>query len=110
MTVDDLISIQVDGKDVAKENYIAETGSIIITFKKSYLDSLNVGRHKVIFNTKQGVAKAELVVKAESQVNAGDKLNKGNAAKTGDATGLETLTGLLMIATGMYLYLRKRKN
>ena len=110
LTVDDLISIQVDGKDVAKENYIAETGSIIITFKKSYLDSLNVGRHKVIFNTKQGVAKAELVVKAESQVNAGDKLNKGNAAKTGDATGLETLTGLLMIATGMYLYLRKRKN
>ena len=108
LTVDDLISIQVDGKYVSRENYVAETGSIVITFNKSYMDSLSVGRHEVKFNTTKGIAKAEIVVKEKSQTNSNSNMSNEKTAKTGDATDLMSIAGIFAIAAGACMYLRKR--
>lgn len=108
LTVDDLISIQVDGKYVSRENYVAETGSIVITFNKSYMDSLSVGRHEVKFNTTKGIAKAEIVVKEKSQTNSNSNMSNEKTAKTGDATDLMSIAGIFAIAAGAFMYLRKR--
>ncbi len=37
--------IQVDSRDVDKSNYEAKEGSVVITLKASYLETLNVGDH-----------------------------------------------------------------
>lgn len=39
--------IQVDGKDVAASNYTAESGSVIVKLKPSYLETLSVGEHTI---------------------------------------------------------------
>ena len=108
MTVDDLNGVQIDGKDVERGNYVAENGSIVITFKQSYVDTLSLGSHDIAFNTKKGIAKAELVVKEKSQTNSNNNMSNGNTAKTGDATDLMSLAGIFAIAAGAYMYLRKR--
>lgn len=44
-TFEKFVGIQVDGADVDAENYTAVKGSLIITLKKEYLDTLAVGMH-----------------------------------------------------------------
>ena len=39
--------IQVDGKDVAADKYTAKSGSVIVTLKADYLETLSVGEHKI---------------------------------------------------------------
>ena len=109
LTVDDLNGVQIDGKDVEKENYVAENGSIKITFKKSYVDTLSLGSHDITFNTKKGIAKAELVIKDKSQVNSNSGMDKGNTAKTGDNTNFTGFAGLLIATMGIYVSVKRRK-
>ena len=109
LTVDDLNGVQIDGKDVEKGNYVAENGSIKITFKKSYVDTLSLGSHDITFNTKKGIAKAELVIKDKSQVNSNSGMDKGNTAKTGDNTNFAGFAGLLIATMGIYVSVKRRK-
>ena len=61
--------VYIDGKLVDKDNYTSESGSTIITLKRSYLETLNVGEHKLKVAFKDGaevetkfeVAKAPIV-------------------------------------------------
>lgn len=54
--------VYIDEKLVDKDNYTSESGSTIITLKQSYLETLNVGEHKIKVAFKDG---AEVETKFE---------------------------------------------
>ena len=45
--LDDLAGVKMDGKEVDKANYTLKEGSIIVTFKAEYLETLSAGEHIV---------------------------------------------------------------
>ena len=45
--LDDLIGVNMDGKEVDESNYTLKEGSTIVTFKAEYLETLSVGEHTV---------------------------------------------------------------
>ena len=110
LKVEDLKGVLVDGQLINKTNYDVRQGSIIVTFKKSYVDSLKPGKHDVIFDTTKGTAKAELVVKDKAQLNVTTNSNSENTpAKTGDTSAL-TMYAIIALAAigGTYAILRRR--
>ena len=72
--------VYIDGKLVDKDNYTSESGSTIITLKQSYLETLNVGEHKLKVAFKDGaevetkfeVAKAP-VVETNTEITSNPK-------------------------------------
>ena len=72
--------VYIDGKLVDKDNYTSESGSTIITLKRSYLETLNVGEHKLKVAFKDGaevetkfeVAKAP-VVETNTEITSNPK-------------------------------------
>ena len=57
--------VYIDGSIIDQGNYVAESGSTIISLKKAYVDTLSVGTHTIIvLFADQGVASAEFSVVA----------------------------------------------
>lgn len=108
--IEDLESVYLDGKLVSASNYDVRKGSIIVSFKKAYVDSLKPGTHKITFNTTKGVGKAELVVKQKTQMSATTIKTAKTHPNTGDNGMLYVYAlELLMAASGM-LILNARRN
>ena len=60
----------VDGQAVDKANaYTLRSGSIIISFKKAYLDSLKTGEHEIAISTGKGNLNARIIIR-EDEVSA----------------------------------------
>ncbi len=55
--------VQIDGTAVAVNNYNKSSGSVIIDFKPSYLETLSEGTHTVKATFEDGSATAELIIK-----------------------------------------------
>ena len=110
LKVTDLESVLLDGKLVDPSNYDVRQGSIIVTFKKPYLDSLKAGKHEVTFNTTKGIAKAELVIKdkTKSQITADN--NKKGLTNTGDASGAVVYSLIIITALGAGYVIARKKN
>ena len=54
--------VQVDGKTIAAENYIAEAGSIEVYLKAAYLKTLKDGRHTVTILSSEGNVSIEFTI------------------------------------------------
>ena len=109
-------------------NYDVRNGSIIVTFKKTYVDTLSAGTHKITFKTSKGDAEAELVVKQKDSASSepgqkddGNKTGKTtvekdtvkakDTAKTGDTTNALGYAGLTIAALGAgYVIIRRKKS
>lgn len=66
----DSIKVMVDGQAVDKANtYTLRSGSIIISFKKAYLDSLKTGEHEIAISTGKGNLNARIIIR-EDEVSA----------------------------------------
>lgn len=63
---DDLV--YVDGKLVDKNNYSSESGSIIITLKQSYVETLNVGEHTLKVALKDGAEVETKILVAKTPI------------------------------------------
>ena len=110
LSVDDLESVLLDGQIVDRINYNVRKGSIIVSLKKSYVDSLKPGTHKLTFNTTKGIAYAELVVKQKGEKSVNTDKNKKNPIRTGD--NKENIIGILimmLIAGAMAEELMRRR-
>ncbi len=122
----DLQDVILDGKSVDKSYYEVKNGSIIVTLKKNYVDSLSTGAHKITFKTSKGDAKAELVVKqqdsASSEAGQKDDASKGGTTtakdtvkdkgtgKTGDTENPLGYAGLTIVALGAgYVVIRRKR-
>lgn len=66
---DKLTKVCVDGKELSASDYTTEKGSIILTLKKSYMDTLAVGKHTLNAETKDGNVEMEFTVKDESDAD-----------------------------------------
>ena len=94
--------VQVDGKTVAAENYIAEAnGGIEVYLKAAYLKALKAGKHTVTILSSEGNVSMEFTI---GGVNT--------SAATGDSSNLPLWSALLLASTltlaGAVHYKRKR--
>lgn len=69
-------SIEIDGKTIAESNYIANSGSTIITLKSSYLQTLSTGEHTITVVFTDNEASGNFTIqKATSIPFTGDTFN-----------------------------------
>ncbi|MCF0229678.1 MAG: InlB B-repeat-containing protein [Parasporobacterium sp.] len=111
------MGVQVDGADLAADNYTAVSGSTILTLKKSYTDTLSVGTHKVKLLYNDASVETDLIVKAapvDPVKPDPSKPSDGNAPKTGDSNNM-ALWFMLMIVSAACIVscvitIRRRKH
>lgn len=75
--------VKVDGTLVAADQYTAISGSTIITLKKSYLDTLAIGKHTltVVYNDGECSTEFEILIDASSTNNNGSEGEKNTVVK-----------------------------
>ena len=69
-TYDNFDGVEMDGKAVSADNYTTANGSLVLTLKASYLDTLSAGDHTVTIKFKDGTATANLKVTAATTPTA----------------------------------------
>ena len=80
-SLNDFISVEMDGVVVDSSNYTVEEGSTVLTFKDAYLKTLAVGEHTVTLNySKAGSINARLTILADDSGNTGGT-NSGNTSE-----------------------------
>ncbi len=80
----------VDGKTVPKNGMSTASGSLVLTLKASWLDTLSVGEHKVTIAFTDGTAEASLKIKAAAP-------KPKPVPKTGDPADLLLWGGLVIL-------------
>lgn len=80
--------ITVDGTVVDNSNYTTESGSTIITFKSSYLETLSVGTHALRINYEDGYAETNFTI---NEASTNDPSTDGNETG-GDTTNEDSFT------------------
>lgn len=89
--------VQVDGKTLAKSNYTAEEGSIVVYLKAAYLKTLAAGKHTVTILSTAGNTSMDFTIGGKS-----------SSPKTFDAgIGIYAVTAVLSV-TGMAWTAKKR--
>ena len=91
--------VKVDGTVVDAENYTAVEGSIVITLKASYLDTLDAGNHTLEVTLADGAAVSSTftTVKAGGAGNEGGNTEQKPAPNPGTQTGDFTNITLLFV-------------
>ena len=92
--------VYIDGRLVDSSNYISSSGSTIITFDKSYLDTLTEGTHKlkVVFNN-------GLVAESTFEIEKAASSSKGSSL----LWLYITIPIVIIIVVAVILLIRKRK-
>ena len=89
--------VQVDGKTLAKSNYTAEEGSIVVYLKATYLKTLAAGKHTVTILSTAGNTSMDFTIGGKS-----------SSPQTFDAgVGIYAVTAVLSV-TGMAWTAKKR--
>ena len=112
-TIEHFAGILVDGKDVAESNYDAVSGSVVITLKAPYLETLSAGEHILTakFNDGESADAGFTIIEApaaddNNASKAGDDSKSGGTADSNESkktdvknpeTGDEVPIGLIMI-------------
>ncbi len=108
-------SLEIGGQAVGSANYGAEEGSLKLSIKPEYLETLSVGDHTVKVNFQDGSATVKLTVKAAAtQPTPSPKPSeKPTSPKTGDESNLVLWSSLMFLSVAamivLLLYARKRK-
>ncbi len=111
---DDFLRVMVDGNEVVKEHYIVQEGSIIVTLKKEYLNTLSEGKHTLTIVSVTGEATTEFTIVNNGDTSLPDE-NKPvipSTPNTGDNSNtllwitIALLSG--MVLSGSILYKRKQ--
>ena len=112
-TIEHFAGILVDGKEVAESNYDAVSGSVVITLKAPYLETLSAGEHILTakFNDGDSADAGFTIIEApaaddNNDSKAGDDSKSGGTADSNESkktdvknpeTGDEVPIGLIMI-------------
>ena len=76
MTFSHFTGIRIDGRDVPKEAYEAQVGSVVIKLKPAYLEKLKDGSHTIVANFNDGSAQARFTIEAAPASNVPDSANR----------------------------------
>ena len=132
---DDFIRVEVDGATVDESNYIAVSGSTIVTLKASYFQTLAVGTHTLGIVSQNGTATTTFTIKATTEateptdpvtpteptkptdpVTPTEPTNPTNivSSKTGDNSNLALWIALLFVSgagiAGTIVFRKRRKS
>jgi hypothetical protein len=107
-TIEHFTSAAVDGKTLSAGDYSVKSGSLILTLKASYLDTLTPGTHQVTATFDDGSADTTITI-LEAPATAAPT----NVPKTGDGADLGLwltlmLAGLLLLGGWAVYTIRKR--
>lgn len=105
-TIHHFTSAAVDGKTLSTREYTVKSGSLILTLKASYLDTLTPGTHRVTATFDDGTADTTIRILEAP-------LTPANVPKTGDGANLGLwltlmLSGLLLLGGWSVYTIRKR--
>lgn len=90
-TFSKFVSAKVDGSDLSDENCEKAPGSLILTIKSAYLDTLSTGSHNIEITFADGTATAAInIAKAPAPV-----------PKTGETDSPFTFIGIMMLLAGI---------
>ncbi|MBP3204007.1 MAG: InlB B-repeat-containing protein, partial [Lachnospiraceae bacterium] len=78
------LGIRVDGKDVDKSNYTAVSGSVVITLKDSFLNTLSVGEHVMTILFDDGSEDVKFTVEEKDGESSADSGNGGSNSGSTD--------------------------
>ncbi len=104
--LEDLLGVSVDGRELSKDMYTAESGSTIITLKAEYLETLSAGKYTLSIHSKGGTASAEFTIEAKEadKEEPGDavieKPGETDSPKTGDTSNIELWLLFLLVSGG----------
>ncbi|MBR0164729.1 MAG: InlB B-repeat-containing protein [Lachnospiraceae bacterium] len=105
-------SLEIGGVTVGSANYSAAEGSLKLSVKPEYLETLSVGDHTVKVNFQDGSATVKLTVKAAAS-NPDTGAKDITSPKTGDESNLALWSSLMFLSVAamvvLLLYARKRK-
>ena len=117
--LDKLTGIYVNDKLVDAANYTLRSGSTILTFKASYLNTLSVGTYKVKFQYSDESAETTFVIKeasvkdtptqATTTQNTTAPSKKDDVPKTGDNTPIAWLFMIAVISGACVCYFGRKK-
>ena len=112
-TFNRFIGIKVDGAAVDENNYTVEEGSVIITLKPEYLNTLSVGKHTMTAMFNDGETDTEFTIQPAEEANESDtdtsnkppKQNTNNNSVISPNTGAESTLafGMILISTGFVI-------
>lgn len=91
VTFSHFAGIRVDGRDVDRSDYTAESGSVIVKLKPAYLETLSTGEHTItaLFDDGNGASAKFTVV---------DKNGGGRGTNTGDSSALLSWLAVMLFA------------
>lgn len=102
------VGVKVDNEWLDKENYVADTGSTIVTLKNEYLKNLSVGEHKITFVYTDGEVSTNFEVKESGKI-----YEKSSNPKTGDTSNILVWYSLFAVSAlimfGITVYNKKKK-
>ena len=82
-TLENFVKLTLDGKSIQSSNYEKESGSTVIKFKNTYLDSLDVGTYKIafVYNDNRKAETDLTIVKGTDHTDTtGDDTQKDNVS------------------------------
>lgn len=86
----DFLKVCVDGKELTADKYIIRSGSIIVTLKSDYLNTLSVGQHTVDVVSVSGTASTVFTITTEEdspENEPGETPGADNGNMSGTGTG-----------------------
>lgn len=92
----EFLSVSVDGKKIAEENYTVKSGSTIVTLKPEYLKTLADGKHTLSIVSERGTADTTFTI-LNSKSDTAAKKTISKAAKTGDTSSLALWVVIILI-------------
>ena len=109
MTFDSFVSVTMDGSPISEKNYLKAAGSLVLTLKADYLDTLPAGDHKVVITFADGETKANLPIEKALPTPSPTPSPAPTATPrpvphTGDSTHPAVWIGLLLLSLlGLFL-------
>lgn len=114
------MGVEINGLEVDSSNYTAKSGSIIVSFKKAYLDGLKPGEYTAKIKSEKGYGEVKFQIKekASAPTNPAGNSSKAptvnvkkisNSPNTGDASNVMAYSAVLALAlaVGVIAYRRK---
>ena len=92
LTFELFTGIEVDGQSVSADNYTAEEGSVILSLKPAYLETLSLGWHTLKSSFIDGEATTRfLVAKPQPSPGSGSGSSQGSGS-AGSSSGTRAVT------------------
>ena len=111
-SLEDFVSVMVDGKVVDPSNYTLKEGSTILTFTEAFMNTLSKGEHTITMNYVFGAIETSLTVETSETGNpgnpaSGDASKIPTSPKTGEEAPLWIWGVMLLVVLGSVLAGRK---